>query len=97
MGRVKVKVLFFASIKDLVGISELILDVDESSTVLDVLRRLTEIYGERFREFVFSGDFNLKSHIRLALNGDYLDSSRLDEFRVHDGDVIAVLPPVSGG
>ena len=93
----KVKVLFFASIKDITGVSELTLDVNEFSTLLDVLKRLAEIYGDRFRDYVFGDDFSFKPHIRLALNGDYLDSSRIGEFRVHDGDVIAVLPPVSGG
>lgn len=93
----KVKVLFFASIRDLTGVSEVVLDVDASSTVLDVIKRLAELYGDEFRGYVFRDELSLNPHIRLALNGDYLDSSRVGEFRLGDGDVIAVLPPVSGG
>lgn len=93
----KVKVLFFASIRDVTGVRELVLDVDEFSTVLDVLNLLVKRFGMNFKEHVFERDFLPKPHVRLALNDDYLDWSKIGFLKVRDGDVIAFLPPVSGG
>jgi molybdopterin synthase catalytic subunit len=80
----RVKVLFFGMLKDIVGRAEEHLDIPENGH----LRGIFEHYAERFpalREMAGS--------IVLARNHEFSDLSSA----VRDGDEIALLPPVSGG
>ena len=78
----KVKVLFFASAREAVGTAEA--DITVSS-------------GSSIEALVSSSEFRplkvLLSSMRFAINEEF--SSR--EATLHEGDVVAVLPPVSGG
>jgi sulfur-carrier protein len=59
----------------------------DASTLGEVLDRAREDYGEGFAAVLASS--------RVWINGGEPD--RGDATEVHDGDEIAVLPPVSGG
>ena len=79
------KVILFASLKDLVGCSEVELDLaEEGSTVRDVFRRL----GQQFPELKC-----YESILLIAVNQEYTEW----EQPVTSGDEIAFFPPVSGG
>ncbi len=84
MSQVRVKVLFFGMLKDIVGRSEDEIEVDEGA-------RLGSVFDRYAREFPrLSG---LASSIVLASNHQFCDRSAA----VREGDEIAFLPPVSGG
>jgi molybdopterin synthase catalytic subunit len=84
MSQVRVKVLFFGMLKDIVGRSEDHIDVDEGA-------RLELVFERYAREFPrLKG---LASSIVLASNHQFCDRSEM----VREGDEIAFLPPVSGG
>jgi len=81
---VRVKVLFFGRLKDVVGQSEESLDLNDASTI----EQLFALYSERIPE--------------LAKYRSSVVASRNQEFaawdtRLHSGDEVAFLPPVSGG
>ncbi len=81
---VRVKVLFFGRLKDVVGQAQESLDLTDASTI----EQLFALYSERIPE--------------LAKYRSSLAASRNQEFaswdtRLHPGDEIAFLPPVSGG
>ncbi len=80
----RVKVLFFGMLKDIVGSSE------EQLTVADgaQLRSIFDHYASRFPRLG-----QLSSSIVLARNHEFSDASVC----VTDGDEVAFLPPVSGG
>jgi molybdopterin converting factor subunit 1 len=79
-----VRVLFFASLADIVGTREVQLDAAEVTDLDSVYRR-------------FAGDFPAleayRSSVLFALNSEF---ARPDS-PVRDGDEIAFFPPVSGG
>jgi MoaE-MoaD fusion protein len=81
---VRVKVLFFGMLKDIVGRSEDHIEVADGARVDSVFTR-------------YAGDFprltDLQSSIVLACNHEFCDGSAA----VREGDEIAFLPPVSGG
>jgi len=81
---VQVKLLFFASLKDIVGSRQLDLDVPSGATVNDLLERLESRYPglRRYRSIVLT-----------SLNEEYVDRHAV----VSDGDEVALFPPVSGG
>lgn len=81
---VRVKVLFFGMLKDIVGRSEDHIEVAEGARVGSVFTR----YASDFPRLT-----DLESSIVLACNHEFCDRSS----RVQEGDEIAFLPPVSGG
>jgi molybdopterin synthase catalytic subunit len=81
---VQVKLLFFASLKDIVGSRQLDFDVPSGATVNDLLERL---------EARYPGLRPYRSIVLTSLNEDYVDRSTV----VSDGDEVAIFPPVSGG
>ncbi len=79
------RVILFASLRDLVGSSEVELDLtDETTTVRDVFNRL---------EGQFPGLKRYESILLIAVNQEYTGW----EQSVAAGDEIAFFPPVSGG
>ena len=80
-----VTVLYFASARDLAGTSEETLDLPEGVTTLF---RLTQLLAERHPGLAGAID-----RMRVARNEAFAE---LDECPT-DGDVIAIIPPVSGG
>jgi len=84
MTNVRVKVLFFGILKDIVGRSEDQLEVAEGEP-------LGQIFDRYARQFPRMGA--MSSSIVLARNQQFCDRA----CQTADGDEIAFLPPVSGG
>jgi MoaE-MoaD fusion protein len=81
---VRVKVLFFGMLKDIVGRSEDHIEMADGARVESVFTR----YAHDFPRLT-----DLESSIVLACNHEFCDRSAA----VREGDEIAFLPPVSGG
>jgi sulfur-carrier protein len=82
--KILVTVRLFASIKDVAKMSEATIELPGASVAGDVLSYLIVQYPEMQR---------YRSYIRIAVNESYVDAN----FALHDGDEIAIIPPVSGG
>jgi MoaE-MoaD fusion protein len=80
----RVRVLFFGMLKDLVGKASDTLDLDQGASVADLLAHY-ETQIPRLRESLPS--------LALAVNQEY--ASR--ETKLRPNDEVAILPPVSGG
>jgi molybdopterin converting factor subunit 1 len=81
---VKVKLLFFASCRDIVGVRDLELEVDEDIIIADLKEQLIALYP-RLRA--------IKKVLSVAVNAQYVH----DAYEISSGDEIAFIPPVSGG
>jgi molybdopterin converting factor subunit 1 len=79
-----IRVLFFASLADVVGMREASLDVAEFHDVKSVFSRFEASYP-RLAEY--------RRSILYAVNSEFADP----DTTVKDGDEIAFFPPVSGG
>src|SRR6185503_5388686 len=80
----QVRLLFFATLKDIVGARQLELDLPSGSTISDLLTRLESKYP-RFKDY--------RPVLLTAINEEYVDKNA----RINDGDEVAIFPPVSGG
>jgi MoaD family protein len=80
----KVRVQFYAQLRDLVGIRELDIDVAEGSTIRDLL------------EQVYARQPKLRPHGKSMLIGagvEFVDRN----YKLSAGDEISIMPPVQGG
>lgn len=83
-----IKILFFASLKDVTGCSEQQLELAEGvETIADLIVRLGELLGERWVTSVAN------STVLCALNQEICSI----DTKISDGDEIAFFPPVTGG
>jgi MoaD family protein len=80
----KVRVQFYAQLRDLFGIRELDIDVAEGSTIRDLL------------EQVYAQQPKLRPHDKSILIGagvEFVDRN----YKLSPGDEISIMPPVQGG
>ena len=81
--QMKIKLLFFGITTDLIGTNALTFNLNESATVKMLKDELILNYS------------NLKNlhEFAIAVNEVYAN----DNLIIKDGDVVAIIPPVSGG
>jgi len=66
-------------------------------TVGDLLQQLCKERGEQFRKATFDEKGNLRSYIKLLVNGRGLHLLEGLKTVLAEGDVVAIFPPVAGG
>jgi molybdopterin synthase catalytic subunit/molybdopterin converting factor small subunit len=80
----QVRVLFFGILKDLAGRNSDLLSLPENASAADVVSH----YQQRL-----SANAGIFSSIAISVNQEYARP----EMKLHSGDEVALLPPVSGG
>ena len=91
---------FFAVLRELVGkkVEYTEFSEGEDVTVEKVLKRLVELYGKDFVEYVYDRETGeIQSYLTLLVNGKSTATLEGMRTRLTDGDVLAILPPVGGG
>ena len=78
-----IQLLFFGITTDLVGANTSARDLKENATVRDLKKVLKTDYSglKNMHEFA------------IAVNENYAE----DELELREGDIVAIIPPVSGG
>lgn len=79
----KIKTLFFGIAKDIAKENSLILELKENATIQNLTRELINQYPE----------FSSIHEFSIALNEEYVEYGAV----LKDQDVVAIIPPVSGG
>jgi molybdopterin converting factor subunit 1 len=80
---VKIKILFFGIVRDLVG---------ENSIVLELNSELSIKNFQKILKDKFTGLTDVES-FAFAVNEEYVTG----DYKLNENDVVAIIPPVSGG
>ena len=80
----QVRVLFFGVLKDLAGRSSDLLSLPDQASAADVIRHYQQHLSKNVAIF---------NSIAISVNQEYA----LPDVKLHSGDEVALLPPVSGG
>ena len=80
-----VSVLYFAVLRDLAGTSEEHIDLAQPTSSVAALLEALEQKHDALRGRLGA--------VRVAINEEFVESSN----PLHSGDVVALIPPVSGG
>jgi len=84
-----VRVKLFANLREIVKTSELTV---EARTPMELLSELVKQFPD-LKKYLFK-DGDVSDYIRVAVNGKIVDDL---EVELKEDDVVAILPPFSGG
>jgi len=92
-----VTVLFFTVLRELTGRKRMRVELGEGSTLQDLLFKLADDFGEKFRNYVFDEKGNTRLNLQYLINGKSHTNLRGLRTELREGDVVAIVPPVGGG
>lgn len=85
----------FGQLRHLADQEEMIVGVEDDTTVEDVLMEVSADFGDDFRNILFDEKGMLRPSMMVLLNDTPVDKS--DPTIVDDGDTLTVLPAIAGG
>ena len=88
--KITVNVLFFASYKQLLGVSELSVDLKNDAIIGDLCQKLVE---NAKNDQKWQQVFGPESSLKIACNQTLCDRDK----QLRQGDQVAFFPPVTGG
>ncbi len=92
----RVKVRYFTTLRELAGSSEEELELENGSTLADLLKKIAEKYGKKAKNYLFNKG-KIDPSIYFLINGISARSLKGLETTLEEGDVIAIIPPIGGG
>jgi molybdopterin synthase sulfur carrier subunit len=94
----KVKVKFFAMVRELTGKKEEVVDLDDQATVRTLLDKLVAEHGGRLRDYILDTASNEpKGHVQFLMDGRNITLMQGLDTILKEGATLAILPPVGGG
>jgi molybdopterin synthase sulfur carrier subunit len=93
--QIKVKIRFFATLRDVFNSSEVELRLRTAGTIKNLLEALCN--SSKRRQELFDQSGNLRPYVKVLKNGRNIDFLGGMDTQLASGDVVAIFPPVGGG
>ena len=94
----KVTVKFFTTLREITGTRERTVEVEEETTIEEVLDKLREEYGKAFEEYVYEKDGKqLSSGLQYLVDGRNIFTISGQKTKLSQNSVLAIIPPIEGG
>ncbi len=90
------KIKLFATLRPLVGASEVEVDAGPGNTVGEALAELVQRYPQ-LRPEIFTAEGELQDRVHVFINGRDVRYLEGLETRIKEGDELRIFPPVGGG
>ena len=91
----KIRVKFFATLRELFGAEEKEIELESGSDILDLLNILCD--SSRRRQMIFDNSGKLRPYIQVLKNRKPIQSLGGIHVELKEGDLVGILPPVFGG
>lgn len=94
----KVTVKYFASVREIAGKREEVLEVEDGTTIESLLHILSKTYGSKFVDYVFDEKMHTpRDHLQFLVDGKSASTLQGLKTKIMDGCQFAIIPPVGGG
>jgi molybdopterin synthase sulfur carrier subunit len=93
----QISVRFFTVLREITDKKEETLQLTQDATIANALQTLAQKYGEPFAEYVYDQNGKVKGFLQFFINGQSTAATKGIESELHEGDVLAIVPPVGGG
>jgi MoaD family protein len=91
-----VRIKLFANLREAAGGKRVVeCDLPGPVSTTELMQRLSDDYGEKTRDLLFSQDGTVRENILVMRNGQMVRDR--DDKAISPGDEVAVLLPVAGG
>ncbi len=91
----KVTVEYAAQVKQAAGIGSETVQLDDGSSVEELVSRVADLHGETMKQVILDGQGRLHPSILLFVGDDQVRGDA--PVTLHESDVVTLLSPVSGG
>lgn len=94
----RVTVKFFTTLREITGKKEEAVELPESATLNDLLKKLSQKHGSAFSNYIYGkGIKRVDPSLQFLING--ISASTLQDVgtKLKNGDIVAIIPPVGGG
>jgi len=93
---VKVRVKFYASLREKLGVRGVVLKLKENSNVISLMGKVAEIIGNDMSVIV-NDELEVRDNVMISVNNNFVKHSDLVRLKLRGGDVVDVMPLPSGG
>jgi MoaD family protein len=94
----KVKVKFFAHLRQAAGASEADVDIQEGDTLENLIDMLSERFGPDFTDRIRDPTTGTLAPFLIMVGREEISTVRGDlKHKLNDGDTVSLLEPVGGG
>ncbi|MEM2122735.1 MAG: ubiquitin-like small modifier protein 1 [Candidatus Bathyarchaeia archaeon] len=94
----KIKVKFFASLREITGNKEEDIEVPENTTVEGLIEILSSKYGREFSDYIYDERTGKpRDHLQFLIDGRSASTLQGLKTKLRDECNFAIIPPVGGG
>jgi len=96
---VKIKIEYLGHVRNLLNTKrQEEIEINENSTIQDLLNILSEKHGEPFKKAIYEpGSQDLKANFMATVNGHLLNQLKGINTKLKNDDNVTIMPIVSGG
>jgi len=87
----KVTVSFYTKMKEFTGESQTIVELQENSTLRDLIQKLAEKYGKPLKEYVLDSNQRIKPYVKIFLKAANISKNGLNR-KLEEGSCLSILP-----
>ncbi|MEM2940943.1 MAG: MoaD/ThiS family protein [Thermoproteota archaeon] len=89
----KIRVELVGQFRDIAGTDKMLLEVEEGSTIRDLLRKMVKKYGRKFEERFFTKITGEASEdFTIVLNGKVIPVERASSTVLNEADILVLMP-----
>ncbi len=94
----RLKIVYLGLVRSRVGKKEEEYEIEDGSTLLDLLKSLAQTYGKSLKDLLNADEQNrLDPTCIVTVNGILKDSSHGSKVTLGEGDTVALMTLISGG
>jgi molybdopterin synthase sulfur carrier subunit len=94
---INTKIIFLSVLMDITGNEETMISIDENSTIMDLLNKLINLFGNEFENTIFEKSELQNKYIIIGINGKDVRSLNGLNTIIQNGDEISIMPAIAGG